>query len=307
MSYPTLSVVIPVYNYGHLVERAVHSILDQEARSVETILVDDGSKDNSAEVCGRLATQNNRIHFLSQENRGAAAARNRGIKEAGGEYLVFLDADDEFCDGALEKIMAIIVEKTPDVIIGAHYAKEPDGKLRKHLPGVLPASMPDRIKAYLIDKKIRISNGAIVIRRSVFERGLFPEQFRSGEDIPVFAQALCSRRVIFTNDPLVIVNKHATSLRHQAAHAINGGMDLVNEVFDKQRLPIEAHRWMNAYASRRALSLMRTLYKGGYYREAVMLFRVAVEKDSFALMRLGYLRRALAAFIKINFRRSGRP
>jgi len=293
-----LTIVIPVYNYAHTIERAMRSILKQEIESVEIILIDDGSQDDSAEVCKKFATQDPRVRFVSQKNAGAAAARNHGIRLARGEYLVFLDADDELQQGALRRVETVIKEHHPDVILGGHMARHDDGRLKSYVPGVLPDTAAKKIRAYLIDKKIRISNGAIFMHKKIFAQGLFPEQFRNGEDLPIFAQALCQDKVIFLSDPLVIVNKHADSLRHQTGFAIQAGMALVDEIFNERRLPKEAMIWRSRYRAQRALSMMRMLHKSGQYKEALSVYWQALHYYPFAIFNWSYTRKALSALIK---------
>ncbi len=91
-----LSVVIPVYNVAPYLERCVRSALRQTFRDLELILVDDGSTDGSGEKAERLAQEDDRVRVIHQANQGLAAARNSGIRASNGEYLVFLDSDDEW-------------------------------------------------------------------------------------------------------------------------------------------------------------------------------------------------------------------
>lgn len=92
----TVSVVIPVYNVKPYLERCVHSVLRQTYKNVEIILVDDGSTDGSAELCDLLGKTDPRIMVIHQENQGLSGARNTGIHHATGEYIAFLDSDDEW-------------------------------------------------------------------------------------------------------------------------------------------------------------------------------------------------------------------
>ena len=91
----TLSVVMPVYNTEPLLlDRSVGSLLDQEYRDLELILVDDGSGEQTARRLDQLAEQDTRIRVIRQENQGASAARNAGIRAASGRFLTMMDADD---------------------------------------------------------------------------------------------------------------------------------------------------------------------------------------------------------------------
>jgi glycosyltransferase involved in cell wall biosynthesis/SAM-dependent methyltransferase len=93
-----VSVIIPSYNHAHYLGQAIGSVLSQSYRNFEIIVVDDGSTDETSEVASRYE----RVRLFQQENQGLAGARNRGLGEAKGEYVVFLDADDKLLPGALE-------------------------------------------------------------------------------------------------------------------------------------------------------------------------------------------------------------
>lgn len=101
-----VSVVVPVYNVLNYLERCVQSVLNQTYKNLEIILVDDGSTDGSGELCDKLAGQDTRIRVVHQKNRGLSGARNIGIQNASGDYLVFMDSDDEWliADG-LEQLL----------------------------------------------------------------------------------------------------------------------------------------------------------------------------------------------------------
>ena len=90
---PKVSVIIPTYNRSKYVTKAIDSVLAQTYRDFEIIVVDDGSTDNTKEV---LKPYTDRIKYLYQENTGVSAARNAGIRAAGGQWIAFLDSDDEW-------------------------------------------------------------------------------------------------------------------------------------------------------------------------------------------------------------------
>ena len=89
-----ISVVIPVYNVEKYLRPCVDSVLRQTCPGLEVLLVDDGSTDASGRICEEYAAQDSRVRVLHQENRGLSAARNRGISEAAGEYIMLVDSDD---------------------------------------------------------------------------------------------------------------------------------------------------------------------------------------------------------------------
>lgn len=111
------SVIIPVYNVEDYLRQCVDSVLAQGYANFEVVLVDDGSKDSSGAICDAYANEDARVRVIHQENAGLSAARNRGIREATGEYLLFLDSDDWWDEAdALERAVQIIEQERPDVI-----------------------------------------------------------------------------------------------------------------------------------------------------------------------------------------------
>src|SRR5699024_896925 len=103
-----VSVIVPVYNAEPYLYKCVNSILNQTFDQVEIILINDGSTDNSVEICHTLATNDSRINVINQHNQGPSAARNRGIEEASGEFIQFVDADDVIEETMTEKLVEAI-------------------------------------------------------------------------------------------------------------------------------------------------------------------------------------------------------
>ncbi|OYP60803.1 glycosyltransferase family 2 protein, partial [Prevotella sp. P3-122] len=89
-----ISIIVPVYNAQKYIKRCVESIVNQSYQKWELILIDDGSKDESSLICDELKQTDSRIHVVHTVNQGASAARNRGLDEAAGDYITFVDADD---------------------------------------------------------------------------------------------------------------------------------------------------------------------------------------------------------------------
>lgn len=112
-----LSVVIPVYNVEKYLEKCVNKIINQHVKEMEIILVDDGSTDNSGDICDKFSHKYKEVKSYHKENGGASDARNFGLKKAIGEYVWFVDSDDTIEDDCIKKIESIIIENNPDVIV----------------------------------------------------------------------------------------------------------------------------------------------------------------------------------------------
>lgn len=120
---PKLSIIIPVYNVEKYVERAVKSALLQG--DCEVVVIDDGSTDNSGSICDSLSSD--RVRVIHTQNGGLSAARNRGLSEATGEYVCFIDSDDYLDNGAGKYMLSLAKEKGADIVICGFYT-EYEGK-----------------------------------------------------------------------------------------------------------------------------------------------------------------------------------
>lgn len=112
-----VSVIIPVYNAGKHLAKCLQSVCAQSLRNIEIICVNDGSTDNSAQILNDFANVDLRIKVIEQNNAGAGAARNHGMRKAKGKYLSFLDADDFFEPDMLEKAFEKAVSDSADIVV----------------------------------------------------------------------------------------------------------------------------------------------------------------------------------------------
>lgn len=114
---PVVSVIVPVYNVEKYLERCVKSILNQTLTDIEIILVDDGSPDECGAICDRLKEQDNRIQVIHKSNGGLSSARNAGLKIATGEYVGFVDSDDDVELDMYEKMYTIAKRENVDFVM----------------------------------------------------------------------------------------------------------------------------------------------------------------------------------------------
>ena len=170
MEQALFSIIIPVYNYGHTLERALASVMSQKTDDTEVIVINDGSTDNSGDVIDQLESHYNQaFKTIHQSNRGLAGTRNRGIQESTGQYLIFLDADDELAENAINHLRQSISSSSKiDMVIGAHTSVEPDGTKRFRPRPELHDLKQGAFKAYLLDEKLPIANGATAMHRENF-------------------------------------------------------------------------------------------------------------------------------------------
>lgn len=112
-----ISIIMPVYNAEKYLNRSIESIMNQTYNNIEIILVNDGSTDNSLEICTNYQEKDNRIKLINQENKGVSFARNKGIDESTGDYIMFIDSDDYIEKNMIEDMVEKIIEDDIDLII----------------------------------------------------------------------------------------------------------------------------------------------------------------------------------------------
>jgi glycosyltransferase involved in cell wall biosynthesis len=294
-----ISVVIPAYNYAKTLRRAVESVLPQLDKCSELIIIDDGSTDETPQVIAALAGEfPGKFRAIRQPNAGLAAVRNIGIEEAKGRYLIFLDADDEMCTDSLFLLKQHISRyPATQFVIGGHISVFPNGTESRKLPDYLPETPLGRVRAYLLDKTLCLSNGACAMDRAVFELGTYPERFRNAEDIPVFAQVLAGYQCSILNAPMARIYKHDDSLRHNLKYGMQIGDQLVAEVFDLGRLPLSMQVLRRAFLAQRYLSLFRTCAAAGEREIGLKFYVLALKTDWRAIFRFSYTRKVLKLFL----------
>ncbi|MCI8382965.1 MAG: glycosyltransferase family 2 protein [Lachnospiraceae bacterium] len=114
-----VTIIVPAYNAEKTIENCIKSIYSQTYEMIEIIIVDDGSSDNTYDIAGRLAGKDERIRVVRQKNKGASSARNRGIQEATGEFIIFVDADDTIMSNMVETLVNKQKGCNADLVQGA--------------------------------------------------------------------------------------------------------------------------------------------------------------------------------------------
>lgn len=194
MTRPLFSIIIPAYNRsGHLVA-AVESVLAQTFREFELVVVDDGSTDDTRERMAALCASDERIKYVSKENGGRSTARNRGIDESSGDWLIFLDSDDLLEPAALETFVELI-EEFPhvDVLAGSKTFIDESGEA---IAAPWTENDPDEVYGAIDDPYLRIirqfffTPGTFCIRRDKCPK--FRREFEVCEDYDFLLNAATS-------------------------------------------------------------------------------------------------------------------
>ena len=138
---PSISVIVPAYQAEKLLKDCVESVRKQTYQDWELLLIDDGSRDGTREIGEACAGQDDRVRYFRKENGGVSSARNYGLREARGDYIAFLDADDRFEPQCLETLWSIREQAGADTAGCAHLNLRPDGSTESEL--LLPEGVYD--------------------------------------------------------------------------------------------------------------------------------------------------------------------
>lgn len=187
-----ISIIIPVFNASKYLKETVLSVMNQDYKDIEIILINDGSTDDSLSICKELQLMDSRIIVISQENEGVSAARNHGKKVAKGEYILFIDADDFLEKDMISTLYQKAVETEADIVsCGAAIVK--DGKVIREEFGTNELYIYDKIEAlkfFLIGNRVNIGVWTKLFKKSLVDDIEYQSDIRINEDKLFIFEAL---------------------------------------------------------------------------------------------------------------------
>ena len=221
----SFSVIIPLYNKAPYIEKALKSVMAQSFTDFEIIVVDDGSKDESATIAEKvLAGFSLPNKLIRQENAGVSMARNNGVAQSQGDYICFLDADDWWAPTFLEEMSGLIDEFPDAGIYGTNYTivNETKHKTRVAPIGVEPGFEKGYInycQVYAKTLAMPLTSISVAIPRDVFkDAGGFPKGIKLGEDFLLWIKIALKHKVAFLNKPLAFYNQDSNPVWRGTGH-----------------------------------------------------------------------------------------
>jgi glycosyltransferase involved in cell wall biosynthesis len=196
---PRVSIIIPTFNRLWTLPDAIESVLAQTYREYELIVVDDGSTDGTGGWFHETI-RDDRVRYIKKENGGVSSARNVGIQSARGQYIAFLDSDDQYLPPKLERQVAVMdrghpVSYTDEIWIRNGRRVNPKKKHQKYGGDIFIQSLP----------LVIISPSSVMLRRSVIDEvGLFDESMPACEDYDLWLRLTSRFPVFFINEPLIV-------------------------------------------------------------------------------------------------------
>lgn len=201
-SFPLISIIVPVYNVERYLKKCVESLCGQTFKNLEIILVDDGSKDKSVEMCDEFAKLDSRIRVIHKENGGLSSARNAGIDIASGTYIGFVDSDD-WCDSKMfEKLFENLIETKSSIAVCGVARFDENGNFINIENSFAKNEKltPDQAIRYFFDGKSMPAWACNKLyKKELWDSVRFPLG-RPFEDVPVM------RRFVLQENPIVVLS-----------------------------------------------------------------------------------------------------
>jgi glycosyltransferase involved in cell wall biosynthesis len=212
-----VSVIIPCYGQAHFLGSAIESVIAQTYPHVEVVVVDDGSPDNASQVANRYAG----VRVVRQANEGLAGARNRGIRESSGDYLVFLDADDRLAPEALGRGLESL-RQNPEAafVAGRSDVIDLDGCRIAEQPPVTDGSFEGMLRTAPI-----WNPAAVMYRRSVFDVvAPFDRSVAGAEDYDLYYRVASTYTVVFHDQVVALYRKHGWNMTEDPERMLRANM-----------------------------------------------------------------------------------
>ena len=240
-----LSIIIPVYNAAEFIKPCIDSIVcaGYPEFEYECILIDDGSKDDSATICKDLVQHRSNFSYFYKENGGVSSARNYGLKQAKGKYILFLDADDMLTENGLDKIADGVRNHNAEFMAFNYITLYSEGKQKEEhfaFDGDRTTDIEKARELMYASSQFNACWGKLfcadIIKRNKLE---FPEELHIGEDL-VFVAAYfkCCQTVYVTQEPVLFYRQHPGSSMRK--YNLTQRLEYTQILYDKNKMDVTA-------------------------------------------------------------------
>lgn len=272
------SIIIPLYNKENHIERAVKSVLKQELKIFELIIVNDGSTDNSLKVAKELTAKDRRVTVIDQVNSGVSIARNVGVAKANGKFVCFLDADDEWESSVLTEFN-LLVQKCPNKSLYSCRYREITQSHVLHDNNKSIVNMDSNFSKLMCEIPNLICSSSVCIKKEKFMQVKgFPEGVAIGEDIYLWFILAGNENYLPSNKCLVSVHKDSDnrsigSLRNNIPHILK------KYYIDDEFSDTKDDGWFKKYITTKAILYSMTLVMRKERKSAFKYSKMVFRKD----------------------------
>lgn len=201
---PLISVIVPVYKVEKYLRRCIDSILAQTYENIEVLLIDDGSPDQSGSICDDYQAKDSRVRVFHKENGGVSSSRNLGLREAKGDYIGFVDADDYISPEMYQSLLNLIEQNNADIAI-CGYQKEIDkDKFEPYWKDKVQISLDqnEMISNLLTNHYYTCAVCSMLFRKSFISNIAFDERIKHNEDLLYIYEAMkLAEKAMYISEP----------------------------------------------------------------------------------------------------------
>lgn len=300
-----ISVIIPLYNKAPFITSTLQCVLQQTFTHYEIVVVDDGSTDDGVARVESVA--DDRIRIIRQKNGGVSAARNRGIAEARGEFVAFLDADDEWKPDYLSSQMEL-VRKYPqcDVFASNYEFRNVEGKVTHTIINKLPFESIDGV----LDNYFEVAScshpplwtSAVMVRKAAIQSvGGFPVGIKSGEDLLTWARLAVKYQIAYATASLAVFVFDERAFNEDQRNRMPEQTDFVGEELAKLQASYSNVQGLKQYVGMwhkmRARIFLSKHYRWRAFKECCKSIRYALTIKIIVFMLLAFMPYSLVDFV----------
>lgn len=272
-----ISIIVPCYNQAHFLNETLTSVLKQTYKNWECLIVNDGSPDNTKEVAKKWILRDERFKYIEKENGGLSSARNAGIKEASGDFFLFLDSDDLLHRKKLEKSIDALQENNFDIIISDFLRlKGNSGKTKRAFCDLKQVDFNFESILFNWDSKFTIPIHCGLFGKDIFEGVRFNEQTKAKEDWLMWVDVFKKKpKVTFVNQPLVYYRIHKKNMSKDSLQMYQNNIIAIKHLL--RTLPDDYKEdFLDKILNNSALRSINHLKKVNKYKKIALYLGVAL-------------------------------
>ncbi len=244
---PLISVIIPTYNGEKTIIETIESVLNQTFQDFELIVINDGSQDSTLEIVSCI--QDSRLKVLSYPNAGLAASRNRGISQAVGEYISFIDDDDLWTPDKLEAQLKVL-QDNPEAAVAYSWTDYIDESSKFLRRGGYSTASGDVLAKLLVVDFLENGSNALIRRQALIEIGGFDESLPAAEDWDIFLRLAARYPFVAIPSPQILYRSSAYSMSANVARQEAACLKVLKQAYErapKSLQHLKKYTWANLY------------------------------------------------------------
>lgn len=273
-----VSVIVPVYNTGTMLIDTVQSILNSTYQQIEIVIIDDGSNEDTANLCDFIAEKDCRVAVYHENNHGVSIARNTGLKYANGDFIMFVDSDDLISANCISILVEELMSSGADVSMGAYreWYGENNYKVYSKKFRKIEYNEEEILREFLLDNTFDWNVWNKIYKKEMLDGVSFPEKVRIAEDM-YFLFQVCQRihKIVYVNDVLYDYRKQGESaMNDRNIKKFADSYEMIKRVYSELMVSgnSQSIEWATIFYIKNSLRYLRFLASKDQYNIATREF-----------------------------------